>query len=338
MHPLFLVSQFDELNYQTEYQVYRVNDSLGFVESIEALGRDQVDGAALSVNDKLEEFTRRKKIHKELCDYVNLKIAQTDALFVLSENMVSISSLTNDDAIQCNSTCSQALQSATKAEAVAAEELRRAIKICSECYSQVVSAQQQLDQAQIELARKSRETRTEHYTIGDKHYTRQVPADTTSERAAVSYAANRLSNANSAYDVAERNQQTARHSLDAAQNRVATCQAALKMADDAISNAKELVEDTDYAKTKVKTALDSITDIAGKCEEISLLYAEVSELTEQATATISELNKCLENEYQLVQELKRSLDSFERSSFVLKQALEEKSTLLLSFNQPITRL
>ena len=101
---------------------------------------------------------------------------------------------------------------------------------------------------------------------------------------------------------------------------------------------KELVEDSDYAKTKVKTALDSITDIAGKCEEISLLYAEVSELTEQATATISELNKCLENEYQLVQELKRSLDSFERCSFVLKQALEEKSTLLLAFNQPITRL
>ena len=338
MYPLFLVSQFEELNYQTEYQVYRINDSLGFVESIQALSRDQRDGANLSVSDKLEELTKRKKRHKALCEKVNSKVAETAELSTLSDKMVRISSDTNNDAAVCNSKCSQALQNATNAEVAAANDLGHASSIASHCHGDVVSAQHKLDIALRELDRRSRETRTEYYKVGDKNYTRQVPVDTTSERMAVSSARSSLSSANSAYNVALKNQERARDLLNAATARVVTCRAALSLSDEVIVDAKELLEDSDYAQIKVKTALKSIDDIAQKCDAISRLYALVAELAEHATVNIIDLNTCIENEYSLVQVLRRSLDTFERSSFILRQALDDKTSLLLSFNQPITRL
>lgn len=200
------------------------------------------------------------------------------------------------------------------------------------------SRQNELSNAQSKLAYRRAQTRRVTEVRNGKTYYYDVPVDTTSEQNAVAHANQHLSNANRDLANAKHQEEAARELLNAKIRRVATCERATKYANIAINEANVLEDDSTHAHIKSQTALNLINDIEQGCKAISALYTTVEHMCETADINIIDLKNYLEIEATIVQNLSRNLEVLERNSFHLKQTLDEKASLLLSFNQPISRI
>lgn len=339
MQPRWLVAQLEELDYQTDFQVELVNSLLYQVQTMSRLTEDYVGFAKNDVRAVEEMYQSLVKHYNSAQEHALSRAHRANEQVEVAQTAL----IHSQDYQQKTGELVQFWQHQKK---LAESWVEQAIHYLQQCEHATRVAQNDLSTAESELSRAEialshARRRTERKYVGtdskgrDQYIT--VPVDTSFEEAAVARAQSAVSRARHALQRAEAEERAARNELSQAREQLhgtklakADANTASEMAADSVDTATDGKRQADYGQSQAQKCLELL-------DQVKHLLVQFKQTCEQQSQVVAELDADVHQSFLHMRDVEGQQESIQGEAFSLKYTLQDKVSLLIAYDQPLSR-
>lgn len=335
MQPRWLIAEFEERNHEHDYQIELLREYYELQRQLKVLSDEYLVRAQISYSNEVRDLTQRNTEHGERHRYAGyLDCSAQDMHHATKANMDSSEKLSERTTALVH-TWTKQVHLASMWVSRATAELNAAEADLRSAQRDLYNEEARLSQAEAALAYKQTQYTVHSYQDSNgKWHSKRIPADTSSERAAVARAQANVSRYRSIVAAAQQRVSVATADLRAARNQLQDAESALEDAETADSLAQNAQDFACQACKSSTHALNQYQDIDHLMQIMGLTLGNLGGEVDYQGVTLSQMQDLNSTVRQLLQHIDHDLAEIIQQTFILKSVLTEKADLLYAFDSP----
>ncbi len=339
MQPRWLVSQLEELDYQTDYQMELASSLVFETQQLHAITQNFLELAKADVFAVHELYETLVMSYEAALEHAQMRNTRVEHQVEVATNTLNYSEQSLEESRDLQAFWYNQEHKADVWLSSANTHLHR-------CTAQRIEAESKLASAKAELARAQsalnhvrslppRKVYRGRDRNGNDLYDYE-PVSTYQEEARVSRAQSSVSQRNGEVNSALSAESAARIEVTRATTQLNGSRYAIKDAKNATHLAEQAREVATHTKRESQYSQSYSKECLETLEKINLLLIAFKETCEQQTSLIGTLSADTNDAFLYLKSLEGQQESLQDQAFSLKYTLQDKISLLLSYDQPLT--
>lgn len=339
MQPRWLVSQLEELDYQSDYQVELINSLLYQSQSMNNLTQDYIGFAKADVFAVYELLQSLKQQYQMALEHAQGQKRRVDEQL----DVATVSHKQSEDSLNEAHHLATFWTNQTNKAGDWLNRAQSALNDCeratSQARSELGNAERELSSARSQLSAARARPNVRVY-IGDDSQGRAMyrydPPDTSYEEGLVARATSRVNACQSNLNYALSQEKAARQERNKAQHQFSGSQLALNDANEAISMANQTLEVANDSKRQANYSQEFSQRCHVILDQVNNVITQFEQTYEQQSIVTSKLDSEANQAFLHLRNLESQQEAIQGEAFTLKYTLQDKTSLLIAFDQPLS--
>lgn len=340
MQPRWLVNQLEELDYQTDFQLELVTSLLHQSQAMNTLTQDYIGLAKSDVFACYELYESLEKGYQAALDHAQTRHRRVEEQLDHAIDTETSSTTSLEDAHNLRSTWSEQTGKAQNWYTQADNHHASCTRKKESAERDDDAAQSRKDRAYhaLQIARSRPPVRVyDGKDSSGRDVYRYEPPDTHAEEMAYSAACAHAQHCRSLYNNAVRELDAAIRERNKAIHQLNGARAALSDARESVNLADQALQVANDGKRQANYSHDLSTQCLQVLEQVRSLLDEFKKTCQQQTDTVSKLESDANQAFLQLRNLENHHESIQGEVFSLKYTLQDKVSLLIAFDQPLSR-
>jgi len=340
MQPRWLVSQLEELDYQTDYQLELVGSLLQQAQALNRLSLDYIGFAKSDVFAIHELYDSLEQAYQAASQQAQMRHRRVEEQSDNASSVAKHSSQSLDDAHALKQTWQQQTEMAESWLSQAQTHLSACIEATRQARVDSDRADSELSRAETQLRIARAGPRREVY-VGKDSQGRAIyesyPPDTSYEEGRVAAAQSQVNACRAALNRAVSAQQAAVAERDRADAQLHGARQALADASTSVDMAEQALELAHDGQRQASSSLSYSQHCLQVLEEVKTGLQQFKQTCQQQSDVLAQLDNQANQALLQLRDVANSQEAIQGEAFSLKYTLQDKAALLLAFDQPLGR-